>query len=101
MAIITILGGLANVVSTTDKVSITTGTASATVQVGLSGKPTGNAEVFLYNDGVVGNSVPRIIPPSSKTDLYVGVGNQITVSGSGCATAFIGTASSADAGVYN
>jgi len=101
MAIKTIVGAFAGTVWATDKAQVTTGVNSVTFQVALSGKPTSNASIFLYNNGTGTSSVPLVIPANSKMDLYVGVGNQVTVVGVNGTCAEIGTASSANAGVYN
>ena len=100
MAITVISGAVTAAVWTTDKVMITTGTNSVTAQVALSGKPTANVSIFLYNNGA-GVSVPVICPANAKTEIYVGVGNQLTTVGGNSTAAAIGTASSANAGVYN
>ena len=100
MAITVYSGAFAGQAWTTDKVKITTGTNSVTAQVALAGKPTANVSIFLYNNGS-GVSVPVICPANTKTELYVGVGNQLTIVGGNSTAAEIGTASSANAGVYN
>jgi len=101
MAITVYSGAIANTVWTTDKARISTGTNSVTAQVRLSAAPTSNASVFLYNDGNVANSVPIVVPPSSTMDIWVGVGNQLTiVGGNGTATEY-GAASSGNAGVHS
>ena len=101
MAITVYSGAIANTVWNTDKASISTGTNSVTAQVRLSGKPTANASLFLYNDGNQANSVPIVISANSKRDVWVGVGNQLTIVGGSGTAAEIGTASSANAGVYD
>lgn len=93
-------GAIANTVWTTDKARISTGTNSVTAQVRLSGKPTANASQFLYNDGAVANSVPIVIPANSTQDVYVGVGNQLTIVGANGTVAEVGSASSGNAGVH-
>ena len=96
-----IAGAFANTAATTDKASITTGTNSVTVQVRLAGKPTSDATKFLYNDGTITTSVPRVIPANSKVDIYTGVGNQVTIVGANSTFTEVGTASSANSGVYD
>lgn len=93
-------GAIANTVWTTDKVRITTGTNSVTAQVRLSGEPTANASVFLYNDGNVANSEPVLCPANSSTELWVGVGNQLTIVGGNGTATEIGSATSGNAGVH-
>ncbi len=78
---------------TTDKAEISTGTTAVTAQVGLSGNPTGNASVTLY-------SAPINCPANSNTQIYVGVGNQLTIVGSNSTATELGTRTSANAGVF-
>jgi len=94
-------GAFANTTITTDKVRISTGSNSVTAQVRLAGKPTSNASVFLYNDGNVANSVPVVCPADDTTELWVGVGNQLTIVGGNATTLEIGTETSGDAGVHD
>ena len=101
MAITSYAGAISDTVWTTDKAQITTGANTVTFQGALAGKPTSDATHFLYNDGTVTNSVPLVIPHQTKIDLYVGVGNQVTITGGNGSCTEIGTASSANAGVYN
>jgi hypothetical protein len=101
MAITSYAGAISNTVWTTDKARVTTGTNAVTFQVKLAGKPTSDPTHFLYNDGTVTNSIPLVIPANSKMDVYVGVGNQVTIAGANGSCTEIGTASSANAGVYD
>ena len=101
MAITSYAGAISNTVWTTDKAQVTTGVNAVTFQVKLAGKPTSDATKFLYNDGDEDNTVPVVIPANSKVDLYVGVGNQVTISGANGSCTEIGTASSANSGVYD
>ena len=101
MAITSYAGAITDTVWTTDKARVTTGVNSVTFQVKLAGKPTSDANDFLYNNGTVTSSVPLIIPANSSLDLYVGVGNQVTVVGANGSCTELGTASSANAGVYD
>lgn len=70
----------------TDKCRISTGATAVTYQVNMQyGTPdTGN----LY-----GNSAPSI-PPSSQRDVWVGVGNQLTITGANYTALEVGTHSS-------
>lgn len=86
----------------TDKVRVTTSSNAVTLQVEavqLTYKqPVGTVE----NAGnAVGNiySAPINIPANTKYDAYVGVGNKLTIVGSGYTALELGTASSATAGV--
>ena len=101
MAITSYAGAISDTVWTTDKARVTTGVNAVTFQVALAGKPSLDANDFLYNDGTVTNSIPMVIPANSSIDLYVGVGNQVTISGANGSCTEIGTASSANAGVYS
>ena len=101
MTVTVYAGAFANTVWTTDKVRISTGTNSVTAQIRLSAAPTSNASVFLFNDGNVANSVPVVVPPSSTMDLWVGVGNQLTIVGGNGTAMEIGTASSGNSGVHS
>ena len=101
MAITSYAGAISNTVWTTDKARVTTGVNAVTYQVALAGKPSLDANDFLYNDGTVTNSIPLVIPANSSLDLYVGVGNQVTILGANGSCTEIGTTSSANKGVYN
>jgi hypothetical protein len=78
---------------TTDKATIATGTTAVTAQVGLAGNPTGNASVTLYTN-------PINCPANSNTQIYVGVGNQLTIVGTNSTAMELGTRTSANAGVF-
>ena len=101
MAITSYAGAISDTAWTTDKARVTTGVNSVTFQVKLAGKPTSDANDFLYNNGTVTTSVPMVIPANSTLDLYVGVGNEVTVVGANGSCTELGTASSANSGVYN
>jgi hypothetical protein len=94
MAVTVYSGAIANTVWTTDKARISTGTNSVTAQIKLAGKPTSNASVTLYDN-------PIVIPANAVVDIYVGVGNQLTIVGGNGTAAEYGTASSANSGVYD
>jgi hypothetical protein len=86
----------------TDKARISTGNTAVTFQV--------NAVQLTYvNPGtgitanagtVVGNIYSNAVsvPANSRQDIYVGVGNQLTITGSNFTVQELGTASSAAAG---
>ena len=101
MAITSYAGAISATVWTTDKAQVTTGANSVTFQVALAGKPTSDDTHFLYNNGTVTNSIPMVIPANSKMDVYVGVGNEVTIVGGNGSCTEIGTASSANSGVYD
>lgn len=75
----------------TDKARISTGTNSVTYNVNIVyGSPTGN--IF---------SNAAIIPANSRTTVWVGVGNQLTIVGGNCTIQEVGTASSGQLAVQN
>ena len=82
---------LSNATIYTDKVRIATGNTAVSYNVYAvalgSADPVGN----LYTN-------PVQVPANWQTDLYVGVGNKLTVSGTNYTALEIGTASSATAG---
>ena len=55
----------------------------------------------VYNDGNVANSVPIVVPANNSMDIWVGVGNQLTIVGGNGTTIEMGTASSGNAGVMD
>ena len=77
---------------TTDKAMISTGATSVTAQVILAGKPNESTDTIYSN--------PIVIPANSVQYIYVGVGNQLTIVGGDGTATEMGTASSADSGVY-
>ena len=83
---------LANTTVYTDKLRISTGATDVTYQVYATA---------LGNAAPVGNiySAPIQIPAATTRDVYSGVGNKVTVVGSGYTAEELGTASSAQAGV--
>ena len=72
----------------TDKVHISTGNTSVTYNVALAPG---------FTNTIFSNAV--IIPAYESTYMYVGVGNQLTITGSNFTAAEAGTASSGTAGV--
>ena len=101
MAVTVYSGAIANTVWTPDKARISTGTNSVTAQVRLAAKPTSNSSVYLYNDGNVANSVPVVVPANNSMDIWVGVGNTLTIVGGNGTTIEMGTASSGNSGVMD
>lgn len=71
----------------TDKAAISAGGTAVTYQVNLAPD---------FANTIYSN--PPQVPANSRQEIYVGVGNQLTVSGS-CTIEEIGTASSGTAGV--
>lgn len=85
----------------TDKARISTGTNTVTFQVEavqLTYKTTnGNvANVGTAVGNIYSNAV--IVPANSSRDIYVGVGNKLTIVGANATIQELGTASSAQAG---
>ena len=72
----------------TDKAQIATGTNSITYNVALA--PGFTNTIF---------SNPVVVPANSIEYVYVGVGNQLTITGGNCTISEAGTASSGTAGV--
>lgn len=72
----------------TDKVQISTGNSSVTYNVALAPS---------FSDTIYSNAVS--IPAYDTAYVYVGVGNQLTITGSNFTAAEAGTASSGTAGV--
>lgn len=83
---------LANAAVYTDKLRISTGSSAVTYQVYAVALGTANAAGNLYSAAIQ-------VPANSTRDLYAGVGNQVTISGSNWTALELGTASSATAGV--
>jgi hypothetical protein len=83
---------VANAVWYTDKASISTGNTAVTFNVYATAlgslAPVGN----IYSNAVS-------IPANSTQEIYVGVGNNLTVTGANFTAQELGTASSAQAGV--
>ena len=68
----------------TDKARISTGDSAVTYQVNVL-YPVAAGDLY---------SVPVQIPPASTRDVFVGVGNQLTVTGTGFTALEVGIASS-------
>jgi len=86
-------GAQTNAVWRTDKVRIGTGTNAVTFQVNLAN--TANAGVT--SDTIYSNAV--VIPADSTVDMFVGVGNFVTIGGGNATVSELGTASSGNAAV--
>lgn len=83
---------LANAAVYTDKLRVSTGSSAVTYQVYAVALGSANAAGNLYSAAIQ-------VPANSTRDLYAGVGNQVTISGSNWTALELGTASSATAGV--
>ena len=84
---------LANAVVYTDKLRIATGNTAVTYQVYAVALGSANAAGNLY-------SAQPSIPANYMRDVYVGAGNQVTITGANFTATEVGTASSATASVY-
>ena len=82
----------ANAVWYTDKASISTGNTAVTFNVYAPAVGTAAAVGNIYSNAVS-------VPASTVTEIYVGVGNYITITGANFTIQELGTASSAQAGV--
>ena len=82
----------ANTVWYTDKASISTGNTAVTFNVYAPAVGTAAAVGNIYSNAVS-------VPASTVTEIYVGVGNYITITGANFTIQELGTASSAQAGV--
>ena len=81
-------GAITNVIWRTDKARIETGTNSVTFQVNI-----GNlANAAVTGDTIYSNAV--IIPANNYKDMFVGVGNYVTIAGGNATIQELGTASS-------
>jgi hypothetical protein len=83
---------LSNAVVYTDKLRVSTGNTAVTYQVYAVALGTASAAGNLYSAAIQ-------VPANATRDLYSGVGNRVTVSGSNWTALELGTASSATAGV--
>jgi hypothetical protein len=83
---------VANAYWYTDKASISTGNTSVTFNVYATALGTVAAVGNIYSNAVS-------IPANSTQEIYVGVGNNLTVTGANFTAQELGTASSAQAGV--
>jgi len=83
---------VANAYWYTDKCSISTGNTAVTFNVYATALGSVAAVGNIYSNAVS-------VPASSTQEIYVGVGNHLTVTGSNFTAQEIGTASSAQAGV--
>lgn len=91
---IQVINTAGNVLWTTDKAEIQATGNNVTYQVFVTG---------LGNAAPVGNLYANVVsvPPDSVKQIYVGAGNYLIIAGSGFTAKALGTASSAQAGVYN
>ena len=91
---IQVVNAAGNVAWTTDKAEISANSADVTYQVFAKALGTAAAVGNLYANVVS-------VPNGTTQQLYVGAGNYLIVSGTTFTATALGTASSAQAGVYN
>ncbi len=85
----------------TDKARISTGTNSVTFQVEAVQLTYMQTNGNMANVGTAGGNIYSnavVVPANSSRDIYVGVGNKLTVVGANATIQELGTASSAQAG---
>jgi len=85
---------LANTTVYTDKLQISTAANAVTYQAYATALGTAAAIGNIY-------TAPITIPANTVFEVYSGAGNKVTVTGSPFTALELGTASSAQAGVYN
>ena len=88
-------GAQTNLVWRTDKVQINTGTDAVTFQVNIANI----ANAGITSDTIYSNAV--VIPANSSVDMFVGVGNFITIAGANASISELGTESSGNAAVMS
>ena len=80
-------GPITNAIWYTDKARIDTGTNSVTFQVNIANL----ANATVTSDTIYSNAV--VIPANSCKDMFVGVGNYVTVTGGNASIQELGVAS--------
>lgn len=91
---IQVINSAGNVVWTTDKAAIAANSADVTYQVYATALGTGNAVGNLYANVVS-------VPNGTVQEIYVGAGNRLILAGANVTATALGTASSAQSGVFN
>jgi hypothetical protein len=86
-------GPQTNVVWRTDKVQINTGTNAVTFQVNVANI----ANAGVTSDTIYSNAV--VIPANSSMEMFVGVGNFVTITGGNASVGELGTDTSGNAAV--
>ena len=91
---IQVINAASNVAWTTDKAEISAGSADVTYQVNATA---------LGSAAAVGNLYANVVsvPNGTTQEIYVGAGNYLTMAGTTFTARALGTASSAQSGVYN
>jgi hypothetical protein len=91
---IQVINAAGNIVWTTDKASIAANSVDVTYQVFATALGTGNAVGNIYANVVS-------VPNGTVQEIYVGAGNRLILAGTTVTATALGTASSAQSGVYN
>jgi hypothetical protein len=91
---IQVINSAGNVAWTTDKAEISAGSADVTYQVNATALGTAPAVGNLYANVVS-------VPSGTTQQIYVGAGNYLIVAGTTFTATALGTASSAQSGVFN
>jgi len=91
---IQVVNSAGNVVWTTDKASIAANSADVTYQVFATALGSADAVGNLYANVVS-------VPNGTVQEIYVGAGNRLILAGTTLTATALGTASSAQSGVYN
>lgn len=91
---IQVINAAGNVLWTTDKAEISSGSDDVTYQVNATA---------LGSAAAVGNLYANVVsvPNGTTQQIYVGAGNYLIMAGNTFTATALGTASSAQAGVYN
>ena len=91
---IQVINAAGNVLWTTDKAEIDSNSADVTYQIYATA---------LGNSAAVGNLYANVVavPNGTVRDIYVGAGNYLIMAGTTFTVRALGTASSAQSGVYN
>jgi hypothetical protein len=91
---IQVINAAGNIVWTTDKASIAANSADVTYQVFATALGSAAAVGNLYANVVT-------VPNGTVQEVYVGAGNRLILAGTTVTATALGTASSAQSGVYN
>lgn len=89
-----VINAAGNVLWTTDKAEISSGSADVTYQVNATALGTAPAVGNLYANAVS-------VPSGTTQQIYVGAGNYLTMAGTTFTATALGTASSAQSSVFN
>jgi hypothetical protein len=91
---IQVINAAGNIVWTTDKAAIAANSADVTYQVFATALGSAAAVGNLYANVVT-------VPNGTVQEVYVGAGNRLILAGTTVTATALGTASSAQSGVYN